>query len=72
MKSSKWPGFRDHLSYVTTFVTSLEWSLKTGLTVREIETYPKLTPFLTGKRSVVILKVKLGFKMKNEKGIGEK
>ena len=32
-ESSKRPGFRDHLSYVTTFVTSLEWSLKTGLTV---------------------------------------
>ena len=31
----KKPGFRDHLSYVTTFVTSLEWSLKTGLTVYE-------------------------------------
>ena len=32
-KYSKWLGFRDHLSYVTTVVTSLEWSLKTGLTV---------------------------------------
>ena len=27
------PGFKDHLSYVTTFPSSQEWSLNTGLTV---------------------------------------